>query len=297
MSTASAGQGGLESGSGRRNRLRSARLYLVSDDATPEAALLELLSAAIDGGVDIFQLRRKGAAPRDLEALARRCVEICHRAGVLFVVDDHLELAVSCGADGLHLGHEDMPLSEARVRLGPDVLVGASTHDRDQVVSAVRDGADYISAGPVHPTPTKAGRPAVGLGHVTTAARFTTVPVVAIGGLDAGQAGMAVEMGADMVGVVRAVCSSADPAGEAARVREAVDRAAPWSWLWINGTMRKCLPHERLSDLARALGFDKDGVVIEVNGTIPSTDGWDELLLEPGDKLEVVHFVGGGALD
>ncbi|HVD03319.1 MAG TPA: thiamine phosphate synthase [Candidatus Dormibacteraeota bacterium] len=297
MSLTSAGPGGPTTGIGRRIQVRSARLYLVSDDSTSDGELLGLLAAAISGGADIFQLRRKGIEPTDLDALAFRCAEICHQAGVLFIVDDHLELALRSGADGVHLGHEDTPLVEARRLLGSELLIGASTHDREQVLSAVRDGADYISAGPVNATPTKAGRPAVGLGHVSDAARYTTVPVVAIGGLDATGAAAAVERGADMVGVVRAVCASADPADASATIRRVVEGAAAWSWMWINGTMRKCPPHEPLDELARSLNLDGNGVVIEVNGTIPPRDEWAGIRLEPGDRLEVVHFVGGGSLD
>ncbi|MDA8329707.1 MAG: thiamine phosphate synthase [Candidatus Dormibacteraeota bacterium] len=297
MSQQPAEFGGLSTGSDRRRRLRAARLYLVSDDQTPDHELPRVLAAAIEGGIDLFQLRRKGVPAPRLGELARACSDICRAANVLFIVDDHVELAQEAGADGVHLGQEDTPLERARQLLGPEVLLGKSTHNRDQVLAAVREGADYVSAGPVHETPTKAGRPAVGFEHVSIAARQASVPVVAIGGMGRDEAALAIESGADMVGVVRAICSAADPRAAAAEIRGAMASAQPWSWIVINGTARKCRPQEHLGELAAALGVAEQGVVVEVNGEIPARERWDEIELRSGDRLEMVHFVGGGSRD
>jgi len=297
MSQQSAELGGFSTGADRRRRLRSARLYLVSDDQTPDQNLPRVLAAAIKGGIDLFQLRRKGVPASGLEELARVCAEVCRAANVLFIVDDHVDLAKRVGADGVHLGQEDTPLAQARQTLGEDILLGKSTHNREQVLAAVREGADYVSAGPVHETPTKAGRPAVGFEHVSIAARQSSVPVVAIGGLGRDEAALAIESGADMVGVVRAICRAAQPELAAKEIRDAMAGAQPWSWIVINGTDRKCRYQEHLGELAAALGLSEQGVVVEVNGAIPARERWDEIELRSGDRLEMVHFVGGGSRD
>jgi thiamine-phosphate pyrophosphorylase len=294
MSQPPAGSSGPATGAGLRERLKRARLYLVSDDATPDAELPAVLEAAIAGGVDIFQLRRKGMEPRSLADLALSCGEVCRQRGIPFIVDDWVELALESGADGVHLGQSDMPLDEARRLLGEGAVIGRSTHNRSQVDEAMAQRADYISAGPVHETPTKPGRPAVGFEHVAVAARRTNVPVVAIGGLGPDEARLALESGADMVAVVRAICHAPDPKEAAASFRRSMREATTWPWIFINGAPRKCRPGEHLGELAAALELGEEGVVVEVNGTIPARESWDLVDLHAGDRLEVVHFVGGG---
>jgi thiamine-phosphate pyrophosphorylase len=284
----------LLSGADRRARLRRSRLYLVTDDGTPAADLPDLVAAALRGGVDLVQLRRKGVAPAALTELAAQCRRVCHAAGALFLVDDHVELARACAADGVHLGQEDSPVAAARERLGPDCLIGLSTHDAAQVRAAGRLDVDYIAAGPVHETPTKAGSQAVGFEHVTVAARGARVPVVAIGGLGATDAAQAVAAGADMVAVVRAICASADPESAARAIRARVEGADAWSWVEINGEARKCPPRTRLQQVLDGLGLDPTAVVIERNGVIVDRPQWETVEVAPGDRLELVHFVGGG---
>ncbi|MHB1576728.1 MAG: thiamine phosphate synthase [Candidatus Dormibacteria bacterium] len=294
MSQPPAGSSGSATGPSLRERLLAARLYLVSDDATPAAELPSVLEAAIAGGVDIFQLRRKGVEPGDLLELAGRCGQVCRQRGILFIVDDWVELARECGADGVHLGQSDMPIADARGLLGEGALIGRSTHNRGHVDEAMSQRADYISAGPVHETPTKPGRPAVGFEHVAVAARRTHVPVVAIGGLGPHEARLALESGADMVAVVRAICSAPDPGAAAARFRQSMLEAVSWPWIFVNGVPRKCRPGEHLGELAAALELAEVGVVVEVNGSILARESWDLVDLHAGDRLEVVHFVGGG---
>ncbi|MHB1525156.1 MAG: thiamine phosphate synthase [Candidatus Dormibacteria bacterium] len=284
----------LVSGGDRRARLRASRLYLVTDDGTPAEALPGLIAGALGGGVDVVQLRRKGVAPEELLALAVRCREVCHAAGALFVVDDHVDLALEAAADGVHLGQEDTPVAEARSRLGGEFLIGWSTHDGAQVRAAAGLDVDYIAAGPVHETPTKAGRSAVGFEHVELAARGTTVPVVAIGGLDATDAATAVEAGADLVAVVRAICASPDPRAAARAIRTRIDGACAWSWIEVNGETRKCRRRETLQGLVEGLRLDPTALVIERNGTIVDRKQWGATELSEGDRLELVHFVGGG---
>lgn len=195
-------------------RLASARLYVVTSAA--HAPLVEeVVRAACDGGVAVVQLRRKGDEGLEAFRLAERCRAITADAGVLFVVNDRLDVAMAVDADGVHLGQSDLPLAVAR-RLWPGRLCGRSTHSLAQALAAVEEGADYIGVGPVFATPTKPGRPAVGLsllGEVATAS--LGIPWFAIGGIDAANLPDVLRAGAQRVAVVRAVCDAADVAAAA----------------------------------------------------------------------------------
>src|ERR1051326_3003483 len=140
-------------------RLRQARLYLVIDAEAAE----RVVPAALEGGVDVVQLREKSASDDDLLAIGRRLRALCEEHGALFIVNDRPDLAVACGADGVHVGQDDMPLGEARAIVGDQLIVGVSTHSPEQIEAALRSTADYLGVGPVFSTPTKPGRPAVGL--------------------------------------------------------------------------------------------------------------------------------------
>lgn len=192
--------------SDRISRLRAARLYLVCDIQSDR-----FLAAALGGGVDMVQLRAKHAEDDALLAAARRFRRACHAAGALFIVNDRPDLAASAGADGVHVGQDDISVAQARATLGSDRLVGLSTHSPAQIDAAATAGVDYIGVGPVHATPTKPGRPAVGLELVRYASVHATVPFFAIGGIDAMLIGAVVGAGASRVAVVRAITEASDP--------------------------------------------------------------------------------------
>jgi thiamine-phosphate pyrophosphorylase len=212
----------------RRERLRTARLYFVCD-ARPSGEDPEpLLRAALTGGVDIVQLREKELDRRAIERAGATFRRLCDTYSVLFIVNDDPSLARSCRADGVHLGQDDLPVEEARQALGHDLLIGLSTHSREQIDGAA--GADYISVGPVWETPTKEGRPAVGLELVEYAGQRAPLPFYAIGGIDPTNAAQVVDAGARRLAVVRAIRDSDDPAAAAEGLRKAlapVGEAAP----------------------------------------------------------------------
>ncbi len=218
---------GVEAGIGalRRERLRNARLYFVCDAVPGGNDPEPLLRAALDGGVDIVQLREKEAPTRVIERSAGTFRRLCDTYGVPFVINDDPELAVALNADGVHIGQEDMPAAEARRIIGPDRLLGLSTHSVEQIDTAHRISLDHridhISVGPVWETPTKAGRPAVGLELVSHAARTVTLPFFAIGGIDPGNAAEVLAAGARRICVVRALRDADDPAAAAAALRRA----------------------------------------------------------------------------
>ena len=203
----------------RRKRLQSARLYLVCDEQSDE-----FLHAVLRGGVDLVQLRMKDAADDAILAAARRFRRACDAHGALLIVNDRPELALAADADGVHVGQDDIPVGEARRMLGADRLVGLSTHSPAQVDAAGSLGADYIAVGPVNETPTKPGRPAVGLELVRYAAAHASMPFFAIGGISPSNAGAARAAGASRVAVVRALTEAADPEAVADRLRAALTR-------------------------------------------------------------------------
>ncbi len=203
----------------RRERLRTARLYFVCEAEPGGEDPEPLLRAALTGGVDIVQLRDKGATRRTLEIAGQTFRRLCDTYSALFIVNDDPSLARACNADGVHVGQDDVAVAEAREMLGPDAIIGLSTHSEQQIADA--EGVDYISVGPVWETPTKQGRPAVGLELVRFAAERSSFPFYAIGGIDPSRAPEVVEAGASRLCVVRAIRDAEDPGGVAAALRQA----------------------------------------------------------------------------
>jgi thiamine-phosphate pyrophosphorylase len=199
----------------RRRRLADARLYLVCD-ARSDA----FLDAALRGGVDIVQLRVKHPADDDVVLDAgRRFARACATHGALFILNDRPDLVAAAGADGVHVGQDDTPVADARATVGADRLIGLSTHSPAQIEAAAELNIDYIGVGPVHATPTKPGRPAVGTELVAYATRHACIPFFAIGGIDATNVAAVRSAGADRIAVVRALTSADDPEAAARALR------------------------------------------------------------------------------
>ena len=207
----------------RRARLRDARLYFVCDRRPAGRPLRDVLEAALRGGVDVFQLRDKDATDAELLETATAARELCAAHDALFLVNDRPDLAVAADADGVHVGQDDLPVDEARAIVGPDPLLGLSTHGPGQADAAAALDVDYIAVGPVHATPTKLGRPAIGLDPVRHAAATVTRPWFAIGGIDERTIGGVVAAGARRVVVVRAIAQAEDPERTAHALRAALD--------------------------------------------------------------------------
>src|SRR5829696_8941495 len=205
-----------------RERLADARLYLVCD-ARPRA----FLDAALRGGADIVQLRDKTLDDDGLVAAARAFREAADAHDALFILNDRPDLVEACGADGVHVGQDDQTPAEARALIGPDRILGRSTHEPAQAAAADADpDVDYVAVGPVHATPTKPGRPAAGLHYVAHAASTVAKPWFAIGGLDAGNVHEVLERGATRIVVVRAITEAEDPEAAARELRAALEEPA-----------------------------------------------------------------------
>jgi thiamine-phosphate pyrophosphorylase len=222
-------------GTKRRARLAAARLYMVCDSKPGGRELTGLLRAAIAGGVDIVQLRDKHISDEELTEVVRTAHTICVQMGTLLIVNDRPRVALEAGADGVHVGQEDMPVAQVRELVGPDVLIGLSTHAPAEIDAATagfdaaagtgRGGVanvDYIGVGPIYATPTKPGRPAVGLELVRYAAGHSRLPFFAIGGIDADNVEATIEAGAERVAVVRAIADAAEPEVAAHTLRKAL---------------------------------------------------------------------------
>jgi thiamine-phosphate pyrophosphorylase len=197
-----------------RERLANARLYLVCP-ARPRA----WLEAAVAGGVDLIQLRDKDLDDDGIVTAAREFTG----TGALFILNDRPDLVDACAADGVHVGQDDATPAQARAIVGPDRIVGRSTHAPAQALAAQADpDVDYLAVGPVHPTPTKPGRPAAGLGYVEIAAKTLSKPWFAIGGLNRDNVHEVTARGASRIVVVRAITEAEDPGAAARELREAL---------------------------------------------------------------------------
>ena len=215
----------------RLRMLEAARLYFVCEGLPGGRDPGPVLEAALRGGADIVQLREK--APRCAEELVSLADSFRHAAaehGALFILNDRPDLVAACGADGVHVGQQDMPVAEARELAGPEALIGLSTHSREQVEAAYGAADDHrpdqISVGPVWATPTKQGRPGTGLGLIEYAAREATIPWFAIGGIYPQNASSVVAAGAERIVVVRAIQDADDPEAAARSLRESLEAGA-----------------------------------------------------------------------
>jgi thiamine-phosphate pyrophosphorylase len=200
-----------------RRQLHDARLYLVCD-IRPDA----LITAALRGGVDVLQLRDKRADDATLVAAGRRYAALCAAHGAIFILNDRPDLALDAHAAGVHVGQDDASVQAARELVGPARIVGLSTHTPEQIAQAGERDVDYIGVGPVHATPTKPGRPAVGTALVREAAARAARPFFAIGGIDPTNVPAVRDAGAQRIAVVRAITDAAEPESAARALRAAI---------------------------------------------------------------------------
>jgi thiamine-phosphate pyrophosphorylase len=209
--------------------MKDARLYCILDlGYVSEENAATVTAALLAGGADLLQLRAKHHDLATIERVARCLIPLCRAAGVPFILNDFPSLAAHLGADGVHIGQDDGPLSEARAIMGPHKLVGRSTHSLDQARAALADGFDYIGFGPIFPTPTKAGRPAIGLDEIALMERDvgTHIPAFCIGGISPRTLSQILAAGARRVVVVSAILQASDPEAQTRQVRDAIRAAS-----------------------------------------------------------------------
>ena len=165
--------------------MRDLQLYVITDRSViGDKALIHIVVAAIEGGAEVIQLRDKNVSARELVEIGKELRALCRDKGVLFIINDRPDIAVALDCDGVHLGQDDLPIEAARRVVGPDRIIGVSTHSLDQAVQAQEQGADYIGVGPIFATPTKKDYKPVGLKLISQVKEKLTIPFVAIGGIN-----------------------------------------------------------------------------------------------------------------
>ena len=208
--------------------LSDALLYGILDlGYTPEADLERVAEQMLAGGVDIVQLRAKNQDETEIEALCNRLIPLTEAAGVPLIINDFPQLVPSVGAQGAHVGQDDFDVSDARWRAGrslagevPPPIIGKSTHSFDQAVAAEKEGADYIGFGPLHATPTKPGRPAIGLEDIARVHAAVRIPIFCIGGIKLENLDTIIAAGARRVVIVSGLLQAPDIAAYAREARE-----------------------------------------------------------------------------
>lgn len=187
-------------------------LYVITDqDLALGLAHSEIARRAVLGGADVIQFRDKTLPSREMVWAGREIREITWKAGALFIVNDRLDIALACGADGVHLGQDDLSCETARQLSPPGFVIGVSVGSADEAVSAERQGADYVAVSPVFPTGSKADAgPGYGLAIVREIRAAVSIPVIAIGGIGTANAADVIRAGADGIAVISAVVSQPD---------------------------------------------------------------------------------------
>jgi thiamine-phosphate pyrophosphorylase len=204
------------------DRLEGRRLYLCTPDRDDVEAFV---AACIAGGVDLVQLREKHLDARPLIQRGRLVRRVCQDHGVPFILNDRPDLALEVEADGVHVGQDDAPAALARRLLGPDAIVGLSTHAPAELDAAAGEPVDYVSAGPIEATPTKPGRPGTGVEYVRYARDSAIRPFYVTGGVTPDTVPAIAAAGARRFVVVRFLTEAADPKASARALRDAIDRA------------------------------------------------------------------------
>ena len=204
-------------------RLKLGALYVITDPSAQKGRThLEVLSLALEGGADVVQLRDKSASNEGLIAVGKQLKPLCKKYGALLIVNDRFDVAEAIGADGVHIGQSDLPVSVAKTLLGGKRFLGISTHSLDQALEAEEGGADYIGVGPIFQTPTKPDYPPVGPQLIEEVYKRIRIPFVAIGGIDPSTLDTVLDAGAKSVAVVRAVVAQEDIRGAAKQLKRRV---------------------------------------------------------------------------
>lgn len=281
-------------------RMNDVRLYVITgENYHPGRSVADVIESALKGGADCVQLRDKEAPKDELLHKARILRELTKRYNVPFIVNDHLDVALASDADGVHLGQEDLSLAEARRLLGPDRIIGISTHNIDQARAAQREGADYIGVGPVFPTGTKPGRTAVTTSYVREAAAEIAIPFVAIGGITLDNLDDVLEAGATRICAVSAIVGSDDVEQTTRAFRSKIvsrsSQASDQSDLPLVVNGKQIVTRARtVGELVASYDLQNKRIVVELDGVVINREEWNQTQLRPEAAVELVHFVGGG---
>jgi thiamine-phosphate pyrophosphorylase len=200
------------------------KLHVLTDtELQSKFSHVELTRLAIAGGADTVQLRQKTGSTREMIEVARQMKELCRQAGVVFIVNDRVDVAIAAEADGVHLGQDDFPIPLARELLGDDRIIGGSASSLAEAQKCLDEKVDYVGFGPIYPTGSKADAgPAQGTALLRQMVEAMPLPIIAIGGVDAGNTREVVRAGAHGIAVISAVCCQDDPAAATRVLRQAI---------------------------------------------------------------------------
>ncbi|HET9654737.1 MAG TPA: thiamine phosphate synthase [Kineosporiaceae bacterium] len=283
------------------------RLHLITDHRLGPR-VPQFVAEAVAAGADCVQVRvARTSTDREALALTREVLATCREYGATCLVNDRVDVALAAGADGVHLGADDLPVAVARRILGDQALIGATARDPLTARRAEDDGADYLGVGPFRATRTKDGLPpAIGLAGVGAVAAAVGIPVLAIGGIVAGDLPGLLSAGAHGAAVVSALSQAADPAAALAELLEALTVAAspPGNAsaeqgsvidITVNGVARSVPESTTVTSLATALvGPIHSGIAVALNGTVLPPASWAGQAVRAGDRLEVIMALQGG---
>ncbi|GMK37414.1 hypothetical protein PCCS19_04680 [Paenibacillus sp. CCS19] len=278
------------------------QLYVITGaNYHPGRSIVDVIEQALIGGADIVQLRDKTASKQDIRECAHKLRQLTRRYGVPFIINDYIDIALEAEADGVHLGQDDLSLEEARRLLGPDRIIGISTHSIEQGLAAQAGGADYIGVGPVYPTGTKPGRAAVTTSYVQEAAAQIAIPFVAIGGITLSNVDTVIAAGAARVCAVSEIVGADDPAAVCrafkAKLNAAASQAQPHDFagtgVTVNGVAQRTTART-VWELICQHRLEDRRIVVELDGEIVVREEWSRTPIREGAAVELVHFVGGG---
>lgn len=199
-------------------------LYLITDKNIPGISHEKQAERTLKGGLRLLQLREKEMSKKDLLMVALNLRDLTRRWGARLIINDHVDIALACHADGVHIGQEDLPLRYAREILGKECIIGISTHNLEEALEAESSGADYISVGPIFPTETKRGGTPLGSKFIREVKTKVSIPVVAIGGINLTNIDEVIEAGADAIAIISAILSSGDITDSVRRFIEKIER-------------------------------------------------------------------------
>ena len=281
------------------NRFKDNSLYLVTgEEYSNGRSTLEVVKAAIEGGVDVVQMREKGKSREELISLGKDLAGMCRNAGVLFIVNDDPYLAKEVGADGVHLGQEDVikyPIEKTRSIMGTGAVIGVSTHSVEQFVEANGKDVDYIAFGPIFPTKTKDY--SIGKSLIPAILKAAVKPVVFIGGIDGSNIDEVIALGGRNIAMIRAITLADEVKLAVLEMKERLKRKEKREKtvsLKINGQEHSLEEEMSLLKFIEKKSLKKDRIVIEYNQNIIPMERWQDVSLKEGDSLEIVSFVGGG---
>ncbi|MFA6635616.1 MAG: thiamine phosphate synthase [Candidatus Omnitrophota bacterium] len=283
----------------KRKVFKENSLYLVTgEECSAGRTTLEVVGAAIRGGVDVVQMREKHLSPKELRELGTRLSELCAKNDVMFIVNDDPCIAKEVGADGVHLGQEDIKnwsLSSAREFVGQDGIIGISTHSVEEAAAASSGDSDYIAFGPVFPTKTKDYF--IGTRGIPEVLRISSKPVVFIGGICSDNIDELFSLGARNIAMIRHITAAPDIESRVRGIKQRMILSGGTKAranVSINGKTEILEGRISIEKFIGIKGLIPEHVVIEHNSAIVPREKWNEVFLSGGDNVEIVSFVGGG---